>query len=168
MIPADNLNKTTKNGVSTKTTDEVELSECAVNAQDVVTIVNRQKPSATIFFLDCCREYHLRHDALVMHSQVAHNNQLPGLRAMFGSVNSLFVFSCAPGTTAPAGAKGERNSLFTKHLLNRIETPNEHILMMLTKVFNDVVIDSKSKQKPCFSGTVTSDSIYLYELPPGT
>ena len=60
---------------------------------------------------------------------------------------SLIAFACAPGTISIDG-RGQRNGLFTKHLLQHITTPNEDIQMILRHVTKGVVEESKSKQIP--------------------
>jgi hypothetical protein len=91
------------------------------------------------------------------------DDQKVGLKLMSAGVGSLMVFACAPGTIASDGEKGERNGLFTKHLLQHIDTQNQHILMMLMDVINGVTEESKSKQIPFFTGTLKSKNVYLYE-----
>ena len=73
---------------------------------------------------------------------------------------SLIAFACAPGTVAIDG-KGQRNGLFTKHLLKYITIPNEDIRMILSDVTKGVTQESESKQIPFQSVSLEERNIYL-------
>ncbi|CAF3844710.1 unnamed protein product, partial [Rotaria sp. Silwood1] len=83
-----------------------------------------------------------------------------GLKAM-QKAGSLIAFACAPGTVAIEG-KGERNGLFTKHLLRNIRTANEDIQMILRDVTKGVIQESKSKQMPFVNAALLERDIYLF------
>ena len=78
---------------------------------------------------------------------------------MAANVGTLIAFACAPGTIA-VDASEQKNGLFTKYLLKHIPTPNEDILKVLTNVTHEVVKESKSKQSPFLSVSLTQN-IYL-------
>ncbi len=98
-----------------------ELKNHGINAQDVLTNINKKKPFVTIFFLDCCRTYHLRNDELTTRSDSGEGIHPQGFRTMSVGFGSLIVYACAPGTVASDGKKGEKNGLFTKHLLELLK-----------------------------------------------
>jgi hypothetical protein len=125
----------------------------------VLNTLSDQKPYLTIFLLDCCRKYHLRNTELDGRALNANEPKSVGLKAMH-QAGSLIAFACAPGTIADDG-KEQRNGLFTKHLLKHIATPEEDIQMILRDVTNGVMVESKSKQIPYQSCSLSQRNIYL-------
>ncbi|CAF4092259.1 unnamed protein product, partial [Rotaria sordida] len=148
LIPRDTL---TLNGA--------DLNKSAINAQHILNTISDRKPYVTIFLLDCCRKYHLRNPEVDARDPDASGSKPVGLKAMH-KAGSLIAFACAPGTIAIEG-KGEKNGLFTKHLLKYITTANEDIRMILSDVTDGVIEESKSKQIPFVSGSLSKKNIYL-------
>ncbi|CAF3667856.1 unnamed protein product [Rotaria sordida] len=135
------------------------LNQSAINAQDILNTLSDCNPYVTIFLLDCCRKYHLRNPEVDARDPDASGSKSVGLKAMH-KAGSLIAFACAPGTTAIEG-KGQRNGLFTKHLLKHITTANEDIQMILRDVTDGVMKESKSKQIPFVSASLSRKNIYL-------
>ncbi|CAF4129109.1 unnamed protein product, partial [Adineta steineri] len=163
LIPSDNFKEEIKSDVMEK----VELSgsdlrKCAINAQDFLNVINDQDPFVTMFFLDCCRTYHLRDSKPQQNSRGEQINHSQGLKSMPVKVGSLIAFACAPGTVADDGEAEETNGLFTKHLLKHIITPNDDIRMVLSDVTNGVIQESKSQQIPHVTSILTHRDIFLY------
>ncbi|CAF5126250.1 unnamed protein product [Rotaria sp. Silwood1] len=152
LIPAD-----------TPTLNGADLNKCAINAQDILNNLSDCKPYVTIFLLDCCRNYHLRNRELDARDADANDPKSIGLKAMH-KAGSLIAFACAPGTIAIDGRE-EKNGLFTKHLLKHIFTPNEDIQMILRDVTKGVKQESKSKQIPFVSASLSEREIYLCYQP---
>ncbi|CAF4974478.1 unnamed protein product, partial [Rotaria sp. Silwood1] len=152
LIPAD-----------TPTLNGADLNKCAINAQDILNNLSDRKPYVTIFLLDCCRNYHLRNHELDARNTDANDPKSIGLKAMHNA-GSLIAFACAPGTIAIDGRE-EKNGLFTKHLLKHIFTPNEDIQMILRDVTKGVTQESKSKQIPFVSASLSEREIYLCYQP---
>ncbi|CAF4246462.1 unnamed protein product, partial [Rotaria sordida] len=105
-------------------------------------------------------KYHLRNPEVNARDPDASDPKSIGLKAMY-KAGSLIAFACAPGTIAIEG-KGQRNGLFTKHLLKHITTENEDIQMILRDVAKGVTQESKSKQIPFVSAALLERDIYLY------
>ncbi|CAF4207359.1 unnamed protein product, partial [Rotaria sordida] len=139
--------------------DGAALNEKAINAQNILDTLSDHNPYVTIFLLDCCRKYYLRNPQVNARDPGASDPKSIGLKAM-QKAGSLIAFACAPGTIAIEG-KGQRNGLFTKHLLNHIRTENEDIQMILRDVAREVKQESKSKQIPFVSGSLLERDIYL-------
>ncbi|CAF1275226.1 unnamed protein product [Rotaria sordida] len=144
----------------TPTLNGADLNKSAINAQDILNTLSDRKPYVTIFLLDCCRKYHLRNPEGDARDPDASGSKPVGLKAMH-KAGSLIAFACAPGTLAIEG-KGEKNGLFTKHLLKHITTTNEDIRMILSDVTDGVIEESKSKQIPFLSASLSKRNIYLY------
>ena len=137
-----------------------DLRRNALNAQDLLHHLNDRKPFAIIFLLDCCRTYHLRNPHLAARSESASDSAPNGLKPMH-EAGSLIAFACAPGTTAKDG-RGQRNGLFTKHLLQYLPTPDKDIRLVLSYVTRDVKVESKLLQIPFYTVSFTHDDICLY------
>ncbi|CAF4052648.1 unnamed protein product, partial [Rotaria sp. Silwood1] len=139
--------------------DGAALNKSAINAQNILDTLSDRNPYVMIFLLDCCRKYHLRDPNVNARDPNASNPKSVGLKAMH-KAGSLIAFACAPGTIAIEG-KGERNGLFTKHLLKYITTVKEDIRMILSDVIDGVIQESKSKQIPFVSFSLSRKNIYL-------
>ena len=155
MIPTDN-----------NEIDGVNLSEHAINAQDVLDRIRSKKPLATIFILDCCRKYHLRNKDLDRRKRGEAVDQPRGLKAMTTGDESLILFACAAGATAVELAN-DRNGKFTKHLLRHIHSPNKSIYNMLPNVMKGVKEESKAQQIPYLYSSLTNTDLCLCETSSG-
>ena len=71
-----------------------------------------------LILLDCCRNSPLPGSS---------RNVGGGLCVMQAPAGSMIVFACAPKQVASDGAPGERNGVFTKHLLAHLKVPNQPI-----------------------------------------
>ncbi|CAM4830209.1 unnamed protein product [Rotaria magnacalcarata] len=80
--------------------------------------------------------------------------------------DSLVAFSCAPGALVDDRSE-EQNSLFMKHLLKHLPTPNEDIVNILGNVTRGVMQDSNSKQIPFINVQLRHKNIYLCEQADG-
>ncbi|CAF1519271.1 unnamed protein product [Adineta ricciae] len=141
LIPIDNYIEKTKDGVKSKCSlSGPELGTRAINAQNLLNNISDRYPFVTI----------------------EQSNRPHGLKPMHAKAGSLVAFACAPGTTADDGNNGEKNGLFTKHLLKYIQTPNEDIQMILRRVTDGVMEDSKEEQIPHLTVALRRDHICLY------
>ncbi|CAF4120233.1 unnamed protein product, partial [Rotaria sordida] len=143
----------------TPTLNGAALNTSAINAQHILDNLSDHNPYVTIFLLDCCRKYHLRNPEVDARDPDASGSKSVGLKAM-SKAGSLIAFACAPGTIAIEG-KGHRNGLFTKYLLKHITTANEDIRMILSDVTDGVIEESKSKQIPFVSVSLSKKNICL-------
>ncbi|CAF1434435.1 unnamed protein product [Rotaria magnacalcarata] len=80
--------------------------------------------------------------------------------------DSLVAFSCAPGALVDDRSE-EQNSLFMKHLLKHLATPNEDIANVLRDVTNGMMQDSNSTQIPFINVQLRHKNIYLCEQADG-
>ncbi|CAF4082834.1 unnamed protein product [Rotaria magnacalcarata] len=141
------------------------LKKNAINAQDILNILSDRKPYVIIFLLDCCRQYFLRNTDLNTRALNANESRSAGLTAMH-KAGSLVAFACAPGTLVDDKPE-EQNSLFMKHLLKHLATPNEDIVNILRNVTRGVMQDSNSKQIPFMSVQLCHNNIYMCEQADG-
>ena len=113
--------------------------------------------------MDCCRKYHhSRNNELDKPVRAINLNKLEQPTELSGH-ESLILFSCSDGTVADEGNPNE-NSLFTKHLLKHIETPNERVMDVLMEIVAGVKRESKLQQVPKIYTSLTHRHIYLGEL----
>ncbi|CAF4138442.1 unnamed protein product [Adineta steineri] len=163
LIPSDNFKEELKDNIIEKVKlSGADLKQRAINVQNLLNDINDQDPFVTMFFLDCCRTYHLRDSKPQQNSRGEQINHSQGLRPMPAKVGSLIAFACAPGTVADDGEAEETNGLFTKHLLKHITTPNEDIRMILADVTDGVIEESKSQQIPHVTSILRRKNICLY------
>ncbi|CAF3203982.1 unnamed protein product [Rotaria sp. Silwood2] len=133
----------------TPTLNGADLNKNAINAQDILNTLSDHKSYVTIFLLDSCRKYHLHNPEIDARKSNESGAKSVGLKAMH-KAGSLFACACEPGTIA-IEEKGQRNGLFTKHLLKHITVVNEDIQLILRDVKKGVINESKSKQIPYVS-----------------
>ncbi|CAF4089199.1 unnamed protein product [Adineta steineri] len=162
LIPSNDFKEEIKSDVIEK----VKLSGSdfkiyAINAQEVHNKIYDRNPFVTMFFLDCCRTYHLPDKQSQPNARGEPINHPQGLKPMSPKAGSLIVFACAPGTVAYDGEAEETNGLFTKHLLKHIKTPNEDIRMVLADVTDGVIDESKSQQIPHVTSILRRKNICL-------
>ncbi|CAF1369739.1 unnamed protein product [Rotaria sp. Silwood1] len=136
----------------------------AINAHDILNALSARKPYAIIFLLDCCKNYSLKNLNLDKRALNGSDSKLVGLTGMH-KTGSLIAFACAPGKLADDSPE-EQNSLFMKHLLKHIATPNENIVEILRDVVHEVMKDSNSKQIPFMSVQLSHKNIYMCEQAP--
>ncbi|CAM4844270.1 unnamed protein product [Rotaria magnacalcarata] len=136
LIPKDN------NGI-----DNASLKTIAIDAQKVLDEFSVRDPFLTIFLLDCCRTYDVRSSNSNPRNPTGNEPKLNGLKAMDAKAGSLIAFACAAGATADDGI-GQKNGLFTKHLLKHIAIPKQDIRTTLALVTDGVMAESNSRQIP--------------------
>jgi len=150
LVPVDNK----------KIQQEDDLKYYAVHAHKVLETMKKARDNFNIVILDACR-----------------NNPFKGERSMqrglvgMSSVGSIIAFATDQGKTASDNL-GERNGLYTKHLLKELKKAvREHTRVddMFTNVRNAVLQDSDGKQQPwildslggifCFGGCPNEQSV---------
>jgi uncharacterized caspase-like protein len=112
----------------------------------VSEILNRMKESgnqANILILDACREV----KGLWLFNK--------GLAAMNAPVGTVVAYATAPGMLAPDGT--ERNSVYTKHLLDAIQIQGIPIVQAFENVLNSVQQATDGQQTPWTSSALQGD-----------
>ena len=83
-------------------------------------------------------------------------------------MNCLIAFACAAGHTALDISSNDRNGLFTLHLLQHIEKPNQDIAMVLRDVAQGVYNETKNNatpQDPWINCSLKDRDIFLNSVP---
>jgi uncharacterized caspase-like protein len=68
---------------------------------------------------------------------------------------TFLAYSTSPGKIASDGARGERNSPFTKHLIKAMQQPNKPIEEVFKEVRRNVGKDTNGSQVPWESTSLT-------------
>ena len=90
------------------------------------------------------------------------NNNLVGARSLSRGLGRLdapsgtfLAYSTAPGKVAADGPRGQRNSPFTKHLLQAMQQPNQPIEEVFKEVRRNVSRETAGAQVPWESTSLT-------------
>ncbi|CAF3431440.1 unnamed protein product [Rotaria sp. Silwood1] len=163
------LNKLTNQVKDNDNINYGNLKRYMIHVQKFVEDFSDRLPFVTICLLDCCRVYYFRNANLeqVSARNVFSNTNKVNEFKRITNVGLVLGFACAAGAEADDNQK-ENHGLFTKHLLNHIIKPNKDILMILRAVTGAVVEESKSKQIPHYTVSLsTEDNICLCETDQG-
>ena len=121
---------------------EYELTDQAYDAgswlEMLETIKSSNSERVNIVILDACRNNNL----------IGSRSLGSGLGRMDAPTGTFLSYSTAPGKVAADGAKGQRNSPFTRHLLNVIQQPGLQIEEAFKEVRRNVSRDTNGAQVP--------------------
>jgi len=128
---------------------EYELSDQAYDAGLWLEMLEMIKSSnaerVNIVILDACRN----------HGLIAARSLSRGLGKMDAPSGTFLAYSTSPGRIALDGARGERNSPFTKHLLKAMQQANKPIEEVFKEVRRNVGKDTNGSQVPWESTSLT-------------
>ena len=134
---------------------EYELEEQAYDASRWLEMLEglktRSRQRVNIVILDACRNNEFAR---------SWRSSSQGLARMDAPTGTFVAFSTAPGRVALDGAKGQRNSPFTKNLLRAIQTPDVPIELMFKEVRRLVVDETKSAQVPWENSSLVGDFVF--------
>ena len=138
---------------------EDDIENNSINVQSTLARLSSKTFYITICILDCCRSYTLPSDG----KHPDGDNRTEGLHPMTPPGGTLLQFASAPGTIARDGLDGERNGLYTKHLLKHIKTPNKDLDSILKIINRGVYMESNQRQMPNSVSTIMiEEPIVLY------
>lgn len=132
-------------------TDASALSRSAVTMSEVRDVFDLAKPKISVLILDACRNNPFSDSGDVQ----------PGLVRSAGGAGMLIAYATDPGNVAYDGL-GD-NSVFTSALLNHIGTPGLDARLMLGRVRQQVVLDTRGQQVPWVEESVLGE----YSFAPG-
>jgi len=129
---------------------EAHIEDDSVNAAFVLALMEEARNRVNIVILDACRN-----NPFVRGSRSASR----GLAQMDAATGSLVAFATAPGSVA---ADGEgRNGIYTKHLLQQLRVPGVPVELMLKRVRNGVIEETKERQTPWESSSLRGSDFYF-------
>jgi uncharacterized caspase-like protein len=125
--------------------DETTLEMYAINVQKKLNKMIEKEPHVVIFLLDCCRQYWwpqiIQGGTTQSNTNASKRNTSP--------TQTIIAFACGPGEEVSG------NEIFTKYLLKHIKKPNSDIETVLCGVTGDVGKETKGKQKPKRTSSLT-------------
>ncbi|MBF0205036.1 MAG: caspase family protein, partial [Desulfamplus sp.] len=98
----------------------------SISVDEIMSILNKQNLKTKIIMLDACRK------------SPSEDLEAEGLAALDAPVNTLLAFATAPGKVSYSLTKDDKNSLYTKYLLENIDKPNYPVDQMLKRVHKSV------------------------------
>ena len=131
-------------------TTETEAKQAAYPASKAQRMMEHSGAMLNLLVLDACRNNPLRgkRDLIVN-----------GLAIMDTGLGTYIALSTGPGQTASDNT-GERNGLFTKHLLAAIQEPGKSLDSIFSRVKVEVVKESQGRQRPWLHSDVTGDFFF--------
>lgn len=137
---------------------EYELDDQAYDAQQWLAMLgdvqSRNTQRVNIVILDSCRDNPMSRQW---------RSASRGLGRMDAPSGTLLVYSTAPGKVASDGPKGQRNSPFTKSLLQAMQTPNVPVEQVLKDVRRRVLADTQGEQVPWENSSLVGDFVFKRE-----
>ena len=128
---------------------EYELTDQAYDATAWLEMLEMIKSNnvdrVNIVILDACRNNNL----------IGSRSLNRGLGRMDAPAGTFLSYSTAPGKVAGDGARGERNSPFTKNLLRAIQQPGKPIEEVFKEVRRNVARETNGAQVPWESTSLT-------------
>ncbi|MCP4407146.1 MAG: caspase family protein, partial [Gammaproteobacteria bacterium] len=130
-------------GADIETEDEVPYE--AVDAGQVLAKMESARNPVNILILDACRNNPLER---------SFRSSSRGLVRMPSPVGSLVLYATAPGKTAADG-RGDRNGVFTKHLMNELRRPGVSLTDVEFNARVAVMKETGNEQVPWSSSSLT-------------
>ena len=115
---------------------EAKLDAGCLRASAARDAMEKSGAGLNIVILDACRDNPFRP-----------GEKVKGMALMEPGLGTCIALATGPGRTASDNS-GERNGLFTKHLLKEIVRPGQSIEAMFKKVKDNVYTDSAGAQRP--------------------
>lgn len=144
--------------VDAKLSSKAALDFEVMALETVLRQLEREVPTR-IIFLDACRDNPLSQN--LSQSPATRAAAVGrGLARVKSGVGSLIAYATAPNTQALDGS-GQRNSPYTRALLDHLDTPGLEIGQMLRRVRRDVLASTGQRQVPWESLSLTGDFYFL-------
>ncbi|MBN7818067.1 caspase family protein [Algoriphagus pacificus] len=123
----------------------IDIKYNCVYADDL--FITESKANLHLIILDACRNNPFKD---------GNRGITVGLSKMHAPAGTLIAFSTSPNSASLERA-GERNGIYTKHLLNNIQTPNLPVELVFKNTRNDVILDTKQRQVPWEESSLYGD-----------
>lgn len=145
--------------VDTEIRGEDEMSAKSADLNELLERLGAIKQGINIFILDACRNNPFSGAEIVGpdgRRLKFRGIARPGLAPVEAPLGSMVAFSTAPGGVA-LDNPGERNSLYTKHLLAMMQAPGVPIELVFKQVRLGVARETGRAQVPWESSSLTGD-----------
>jgi hypothetical protein len=114
----------------------IDIKYNCVHVDDL--FIAKRKSNLHLIILDACRNNPFKDGS---------RGITIGLSKMNAPAGTLIAFSTSPNS-ASLERSGERNGIYTKHLLNNIKVPNLPVELVFKNTRNDVLEDTRERQIP--------------------
>jgi len=135
---------------------EYELEDQAFDAGQWLSMLEgargQNAQRVNIVILDACRD-----DPLTRKWRSSAGR---GLGRMDAPSGTLLVYSTSPGRVAADGPRGQRNSPFTKSLLQAMQQPHQPIEQVLKEVRRQVMQETNGDQVPWENSSLVGDFVF--------
>ncbi len=132
-----------------KMTSEIDIEDEAFKTDYVLRHLEKYNPKGVnLVVLDACRDS-IPEDFFRTNKGSFSVNLKTGFSQQKAPAGTLIAYSTAPNTTAWGGLPGERNSVYTKHLLTAIEAqPQLDVTHLLMTVRQGVIQETQKESQP--------------------
>ncbi len=137
--------------------DQRDVVDFGIDADQLLSRIHAQEPEVTIMVFDACRDSPLP-------SIARSTRSAGGLARMDPPAGTFVAFATSPGSTASDNQR-ERNGLFTKYILQHIQTPGLNTEQVFRRVRTDVYRASRGQQLPEDSNRLVGGD-FLFASPP--
>lgn len=137
--------------------DHRDVVDFGIDADQLLSRIHAQEPEVTIMVFDACRDSPLP-------SIARSTRSAGGLARMDPPAGTFVAFATSPGSTASDNQR-ERNGLFTKYILQHIQTPGLNTEQVFRKVRTDVYRASRGQQLPEDSNRLVGGDFLFASLP---
>jgi uncharacterized caspase-like protein len=134
--------------VDAKVKQEDDVSFYSLDVVEVLQRMDRARTRANLLILDACRDNPFATSVRLSAVGLAQMNAPPG---------TLIAYATAPGHVAQDGVG--RNGTYTKHLLRHMNTPEVPVELVLKRVREGVIRETRGQQVPWDSSSLRSDVV---------
>lgn len=134
---------------------EDEISDQALDVNLIMEKIDTAQRKVNILIVDACRDDPFGR---------SYRSTTRGLASMDSPPGTIIAFSTSPGKVASDGDPKERNSPYTKHLLEEMKKPNLPIEQVFKEVRRKVQIETKNTQTPWENTSLSRDFYFSSTL----
>lgn len=132
-----------------------EIPYFCIHASDCLPRQSEQLSSIHILILDACRNNPFK---------TGLRSPQVGLAKMEAPVGTLIAFATSPGN-ASIEREGERNGIYTQHLLTHLKTPNLSLERVFKNTRTDVIASTNGKQVPWEESSLHGEDFFFIKVP---
>ena len=125
--------------------NEMDVQDKALNVEDMTRRMKESRVKLSVVILDACRDNPFK-------STTTSRSLTRGLTPMQVAEGMVIAFATDPGSTASDGDGGQ--GLYTKYLVEALQTPGLEIEKVFKQVLKRVKDASGGKQKPWYNASV--------------
>lgn len=132
-----------------------EIPYFCIHASDCLPRQSDQLNNIHILILDACRNNPFK---------TGLRSPQIGLAKMEAPLGTLIAFATSPGN-ASIEREGERNGIYTQHLLTHLKTPNLSLERVFKNTRTDVIASTNGKQVPWEESSLHGEDFFFIKVP---